>query len=80
MPLASLTTGIIAAVYMAKDGEVNLERMAAILSALVAAWIGTKRIAHRYWRLAHPDAPEADFPMERLARSFLRSLLPAEYY
>ena len=36
MPLASLTTGIIAAVYMAKDGEVNLERMAAILSALVA--------------------------------------------
>jgi len=65
MPMASLVTGIIAIVCVAKDGEINLERMAAILSALVAAWVGTKRVVHRYWRLAHPDAPDEDFPLER---------------
>ena len=31
MPLASLVTGVIAAGYMVHDGEVSLERMAAIL-------------------------------------------------
>jgi hypothetical protein len=65
MPLASLVTGAIAAVYMAMDGEVSLERMAAILSAMVAAWVILKRAARRYWRMAHPTAPDSAFPLDR---------------
>ena len=65
MPLASLTTGIIAAVYMAKDGEINLERVAAMLAALVAAWVLFKRAARRYWQRAHPDASASAFPLDR---------------
>ena len=65
MPLASLTTGIIAAVYMAKDGEINLERAAAMLAALVAAWVLFKRAARRYWQRAHPDVPASAFPLDR---------------
>jgi len=65
MPLASFITGLIAVGYMAHDGEVSLERMAAILTGVVAAWILFKRAAHRYWRLAHPEAPDSDFPLDR---------------
>jgi len=65
MPLASITTGIIAVVCVAKDGEINLERAAAILSAVVAAWVLIKRAARRYWKAAHPDAPDSAFPLDR---------------
>jgi len=65
MPLASLITGIIAAGYMVHDGEISLERMAAILTGMAAAWILIKRAAHRYWRLVHPEAPDSEFPMNR---------------
>ena len=65
MPLASFITGLIAAGCIAKDGEVSLERVAAILSAVVAAWVIFKRAARRYWRMAHPGAPDSDFPMDR---------------
>ena len=65
MPLASFITGLIAVGYMAHDGEVSLERMAAILTGMVAAWILLKRAAYRYWRLAHPEAPDSDFPIYR---------------
>jgi uncharacterized membrane protein YoaK (UPF0700 family) len=65
MPLASFVTGVIAAGYMAHDGEVSLERVAAILSAMVASWVMVKRVARRYWRLANPEALDSDFPMDR---------------
>jgi len=65
MPLSSLITGVIAAVYTAKDGEVNLERAAAMLAALVAASVLFKRAARRYWQRAHPDAPASAFPLDR---------------
>jgi ABC-type nickel/cobalt efflux system permease component RcnA len=65
MPLSSLITGVIAAVYTAKDGEINLERVAAMLAALVAAWVLFKRAARRYWQRAHPDAPASAFPLDR---------------
>ena len=65
MPLSSLITGVIAAVYTAKDGEVNLERAAAMLAALVAAWVLFKRAARRYWQRGHPDAPASAFPLDR---------------
>jgi hypothetical protein len=50
---------------VAKDGEINLERAAAILSAVVAAWVLIKRAARRYWKAAHPDAPDSAFPLDR---------------
>jgi len=65
MPLASLVTGLIAAGYMAHDGEISLERMAAILTALAAAWVLSKRAARRFWQKAHPDAPASAFPLDR---------------
>ena len=65
MPLASFATGVIAVGYMAHDGEVSLERVAAILSAMVASWVMVKRVARRYWRLANPEALDSDFPMDR---------------
>ena len=65
MPMASLVTGLIAAGYMAHDGEVSLERMAAILTALAAAWVLLKRAARRFWQRAHPDAPASAFPLDR---------------
>ena len=65
MPLASLITGIIAAGYMMHDGEISLERMAAILTAVAAAWVLWKRVALRFWQAAHPDAPASAFPLNR---------------
>ena len=65
MPIASLVTGIIAAGYMLHDGEVSLERVAAILTALVAAWVLLKRAARRFWQRTHPDAPASAFPLDR---------------
>jgi ABC-type nickel/cobalt efflux system permease component RcnA len=65
MPLASLVTGVIAAGYMVHDGEVSLERMAAILTAVAAAWVLFKRVLRRYWRKAHPEAPDSDFLLDR---------------
>ena len=65
MPLASLITGMIAAGYMMHDGELSLERMAAILTAAAAAWVLAKRAIRRYWRMAHPEAPDSDFPLDR---------------
>jgi len=65
MPLASLTTGIIAVGYMAHDGEFSLERAAAILTAVVAAWILFRRAAYRYWRQAHSESPDTEFPLYR---------------
>jgi hypothetical protein len=50
---------------MAKDGEINLERVAAMLAALVAAWVLFKRAARRYWQRAHPDVPASAFPLDR---------------
>ena len=65
MPLASLVTGVIAAGYMIHDGEASLERIAAILTAVAAAWVLVKRALRRYWRMAHPGAPDSDFPLDR---------------
>jgi len=65
MPMASLVTGIIAAGFTMHDGEVSLERVAAILTGVVAAWILFKRAAYRYWRLAHPESPDSEFPLFR---------------
>jgi len=65
MPLASLVTGIIAAGYMMHDGEVSLERIAAILTGVAAAWVLLKRAARRFWQKAHPDAPASAFPLDR---------------
>jgi hypothetical protein len=74
MPMASLVTGIIAAGYMIYDGEVSLERMAAILTGVAAAWVLLKRTARRFWQMANPGAPESSFPLNRLVWFFLRSL------
>jgi len=65
MPLASLITGIIAAGYMMHDGEISLERVAAILTAVAAAWVLAKRALRRFWQRAHPDAPASAFPLDR---------------
>ena len=65
MPLASLITGFIAVGYMAYDGEISLERMAAILTAVAAAWVLLKRAARRFWQVANPGAPESEFPLDR---------------
>ena len=65
MPMASLVTGFIAAGYMAHDGEVSLERIAAILTGVAAAWVLAKRVAFRFWQAAHPDAPSSAFPLNR---------------
>ena len=65
VPMASLVTGIIAAGYMLYDGEVSLERMAAILTGVAAAWVLLKRAARRFWQVAHPGAPESEFPLDR---------------
>ena len=65
MPMASLVTGIIAAGYMMHDGEVSLERMAAILTAVAAAWVLLKRAARRFWQMANPGAPASAFPLDR---------------
>jgi len=65
VPMASLTTGIIAVAYVAIDGEVDLERVAAILTAAVSAWVLWKRVARRFWQAAHPDAPASAFPLDR---------------
>ena len=65
MPLASLITGFIAVGYMAHDGEISLERMAAILTGVAAAWVLAKRVALRFWQAAHPDAPSSAFPLNR---------------
>jgi len=65
MPLASLITGFIAVGYMAHDGEISLERMAAILTGVAAAWVLLKRAARRFWQMANPGAPESAFPLDR---------------
>jgi len=65
MPLASVVTGLIAVFYMMKDGEISLERVAALLTAMAASWILIKRSARRCWRKANPDAPESAFPLDR---------------
>ena len=65
MPLASLVTGFIAMGYMAHDGEISLERMAAILTGVAAAWVLLKRAARRFWQMANPGAPESEFPLDR---------------
>ena len=65
VPMASLTTGLIAVVYVAIDGEINLERVAAILTAAASAWVLWKRVARRFWQEAHPDAPASAFPLDR---------------
>ena len=65
MPMASLVTGFIAAGYLAHDGEVSLERIAAILTGVAAAWVLAKRVALRFWQAAHPDAPSSAFPLNR---------------
>ena len=65
MPLASLITGIIAMGYMAHDGEISLERMAAILTAVAAAWVLLKRAVRRFWQRANPGAPASAFPLDR---------------
>ena len=63
--MASLVTGIIAAGYMAHDEEISLERMAAILTAVAAAWVLLKRAARRFWQRANPDALASAFPLDR---------------
>jgi hypothetical protein len=63
--MAGLTTGLIAVVYVALDGEINLERVAAILTAAASAWVLWKRVALRFWQAAHPDAPASAFPLNR---------------
>jgi len=63
--MASLITGFIAVGYMAHDGEISLERMAAILTAVAAAWVLLKRAARRFWQMANPGAPESEFPLDR---------------
>ena len=65
MPVASLVTGIIAAGYMVHDGEITLERMAAILTAVAAAWVLLKRAARRFWQRANPGEPASAFPLDR---------------
>ncbi len=71
---ASILTGVAALVYICIEGELALDRVAAILAALVAVYHLGLRSGRRCWRRAHADDPEAVFPPDRYRRLFLGSL------
>ena len=80
MECASILTGVAAIVYMALEGELALDRVAAILAALVAIYHLGLRSGRRCWHRAHANDPEAIFPPDRYWWLFLGSLFPAEHY
>ena len=70
---ASILMGVAAAVYIYIEGELALDRVAAILTALVAVFHLGLRSSRRCWQQSHLGNPEAVFPPDRYSLLFLGS-------
>ena len=70
---ASLLTGVAAAIYIYIEGGLALDRVAAILAAMVAIYHLGLRSVRRCWQQSHMGDPEAVFPPDRYSLFLLVS-------
>jgi len=73
MECSSIVTGVAALIYIYIERELALNRVAAILAALVAVFHLSLLSGRRCWRQTHLGDPEAVFPPDRYSLLFLGS-------
>jgi len=63
--VVSVVVGLVALAFLAKDGKAELDRIVAILGAVVAVPYLGRRIGRRYWAYGHRNQPDRTFPLDR---------------
>ena len=71
MAVVNVVVGLVALAFLVKDGKAELDRIAAILGAVVAVPYLGRRIGRRYWAYGHRNQPDRTYPLDRYSEVVL---------
>ena len=77
MAVVNVVVGLVALAFLAKDGKADLDRIVAILGAVVAVPYLGRRIGRRYWVYGHRNQPDRTYPLDRYSEVVLCFYFPA---